>query len=72
VTPAEADALRKWTDALAHFRQQHWDAAELALGTLVAADPGRRLYHLYLERIAHLRADPPGPGWDGVTTFKTK
>lgn len=72
ITPAEADALRKWTDALAHFRQQHWDAAEVALRTLVAADPGRRLYHLYLERIAHLRSDPPGPGWDGVTTFKTK
>jgi adenylate cyclase len=72
LAPAEADAVRKWTDALAHFRQQHWDAAELALRALVAADPGRHLYHLYLERIAHLRADPPGPGWDGVTTFKTK
>jgi hypothetical protein len=31
-----------------------------------------RLYALYLERIAVWRAQPPGEGWDGVTTFDTK
>jgi len=25
-----------------------------------------------VERIAALRQAPPGPGWDGVTAFKTK
>jgi adenylate cyclase len=72
IPAAEMEALRKWEDALAHFRQQHWDAAEAGLLALRAADPGRHLYELYLERVALLRKAPPGPGWDGVTTFKTK
>jgi adenylate cyclase len=72
IPAAEMEALRKWEDALAHFRQQHWDAAEAGLLALRTADPGRHLYELYLERVALLRKAPPGPGWDGVTTFKTK
>jgi CBS domain containing-hemolysin-like protein len=43
-----------------------------AIGTLAARHPQRGLYPLYLERIAHYRAHPPGPGWDGVTSFDTK
>jgi adenylate cyclase len=34
--------------------------------------PECKLYQLYFERIKHHRADPPGPGWDGVTVFTTK
>jgi adenylate cyclase len=34
--------------------------------------PERYLYKVYLERIADLRANPPGAEWDGVFTFKTK
>jgi len=36
------------------------------------AHPEDGLYALYAERIAHLRANPPGADWDGVTTFDTK
>ena len=32
----------------------------------------RRLYEIYLERIAEFRESPPGPDWDGVYTFTTK
>jgi hypothetical protein len=27
---------------------------------------------LYLQRIANLREEPPGSGWDGVFTMKRK
>jgi len=31
-----------------------------------------KLYDIYEERIAELRADPPPAGWDGVFTAKSK
>jgi adenylate cyclase len=70
--PAVLDELAMWDAALARVRAQDWDGAERAIAALQAAHPQRALYTLYLERIAHWRADPPGAGWDGVTTFETK
>jgi adenylate cyclase len=79
--PAELEAdvldkvleeLREWDQALALVRARQWDAAEGRLDRLREAHPGRRLYALYLERIAVWRAQPPGEGWDGVTSFDTK
>jgi adenylate cyclase len=32
----------------------------------------RYLYDLYIKRVEHLRKEPPGENWDGVTTFETK
>ncbi|PWF43100.1 CHASE2 domain-containing protein [Massilia glaciei] len=64
--------LARWASALALVRSQRWDAAAAALAGLAAASPGSGLYRLYLERVAHLRAHPPGADWDGVTTFETK
>jgi adenylate cyclase len=70
--PAVLDELAAWDAALARVRAQDWDAAASAIAALRAAHPQRGLYALYLERIAHWRKDPPGAGWDGVTTFETK
>lgn len=70
--PAVLDELAAWDAALARVRAQDWDGAQDAIAALRAAHPQRALYTLYLERIAHWRADPPGAGWDGVTTFETK
>ncbi|WP_295994393.1 CHASE2 domain-containing protein [Rugamonas sp.] len=64
--------LARWNEALAAVRAQRWDAADALIEGLRAAAPGRGLYALYLTRIAHYRAHPPGPDWDGVTTFETK
>jgi adenylate cyclase len=72
VAPAVLDELAAWDAALARVRAQDWDGAESAIAALQAAHPQRGLYALYLERIARWRADPPGAGWDGVTTFETK
>jgi adenylate cyclase len=72
VDAATMEALARWHAALAQVRAQAWDAAEASLDALQAADPERGLYALYRERIAWYRAHPPGPDWDGVTTFDTK
>ncbi|MFL6673962.1 MAG: CHASE2 domain-containing protein [Massilia sp.] len=76
-TPGDVDAaaiaeIGQWEQALALVRAQRWSEAAERIGLLHAAHPGRRLYALYLDRIAHYREHPPGPAWDGVTTFDTK
>ena len=72
VDAATMATLGQWEQALALVRAQQWDQAEALLGRLAAAEPDRRLYALYLERIAFYRTHPPGAEWDGVTTFDTK
>ena len=72
VVPEKLDELKLWHHALRLYRAQEWDQAEMQLVTLAQRAPNTRLYALYIERIAHCRAVPPGEGWDGVTTFKTK
>lgn len=62
----------QWHAALALVRARQWDEAEALLAPLAAAQPGSGLYRLYLERIAALRAHPPGPDWDGASNFDTK
>jgi adenylate cyclase len=57
--------------ALAHYRTQDWETAETALRSLNTRAP-RMLYDVYLERIAHFRAEPPPTDWDGVFVYTTK
>ena len=57
--------------AFARYQAQDWDAAEAALHALNARAP-RTLYDIYLERIAHFRAEPPPADWDGVFVYTTK
>jgi len=59
-------------DALALYRAQRWDAAEAAFQALAGQEPERRIYQVYLERIAHFREEPPPADWDGVFTHKEK
>jgi adenylate cyclase len=46
--------------------------AELRLLRLKTISPEARLYDVFLERIAYLRSNPPGPAWDGAFTFHSK
>jgi adenylate cyclase len=64
--------LTQWHLALAHYRDQQWDQASALIDSLHSRFPERYLYELYRENIAQFRLNPPGPDWDGVTTFKTK
>jgi adenylate cyclase len=57
--------------AFAHYQAQDWNAAEAGLRALNAHSP-RKLYDIYLERIAHFRESPPPAEWDGVFVYTTK
>ncbi|WP_416186496.1 CHASE2 domain-containing protein [Herbaspirillum sp. RTI4] len=68
---AQRTQLDQWQQALALLRAQQWEAAEALILQLQASD-AHGLYTLYLQRIAHFRANPLPLDWDGVTTFDTK
>jgi len=73
VDKAKLDDIKLYGQFLRLYRAQDWDQAELQLFNLQKMAPGNPLYsQTFTERIAYLRANPPGAGWDGAFTFKTK
>ncbi len=71
VSREDLDEIKLWNQALRSYRSQDWDQAEVALMNLQRIKP-RYLYDLYVKRVEHLRKEPPGENWDGVTIFETK
>lgn len=72
VVKSIVDEIDRFHRALDKYRAQRWDEAELNMASLAAADPTRKVYKIYLERIQNLRNNQPGKNWDGVFTFTTK
>jgi len=66
------EEIDRFHRALDLVRSQKWDEAEAALTKLIDADPKRKVYGKYMDRVATLRANPPGDNWDGVYTFTHK
>ena len=78
------DAAMAGSAAFRRFRADHealmdayrggdWDRAETLIAACRPFDPSLgRLYDLYAERLAVLRANPPAAGWAGVFVAKTK
>ena len=56
------------------YRSQRWDEAETHMHAAEAIGaPGlEKLYHIYADRIAEYRAEPPGDDWDGAYTATEK
>ena len=71
VSREDLEEIKLWNQALRSYRSQDWDKAEVALMNLQRIKP-RYLYDLYVKRVEHLRKEPPGENWDGVTIFETK
>ena len=72
VTPLQQHRLMLVAQALAFYRQQQWDQATQLLHELLELTPDDKLYHIYLERIAHYRDYPPEENWDGAFTHTSK
>lgn len=64
-------AVEQFELAISHYRLRRFDEAEKILMQLQAATPAQ-LYQLYLQRLAHLRRNPPPEDWDGSFTFTSK
>ena len=64
--------LRWLASGLAAYRRQAWADAEVEFSAaleLVATDAPSRVF---LERVAHLRAEPPAADWNGVWALTSK
>jgi len=72
VDQAKLDEINIWNQSLKLYRSQDWDRAELQLLNLQKRVPNAVLYGVFIERIAHFRAHPPEPGWNGAWIFETK
>ena len=73
-TPAFRALATDHAELIAAYRAADPDRAEAALAKARAhaSEDVAKLYDIYEERIAELRADPPPAGWDGVFTAKSK
>ncbi|HEX4506210.1 MAG TPA: adenylate/guanylate cyclase domain-containing protein, partial [Alphaproteobacteria bacterium] len=69
-----AELLQVHEAFIAAYRSQQWDLAEEKMHAAEAIGaPGlEKLYHIYAERIAEYRAEPPGEDWDGAYTATEK
>jgi len=65
-------ALEYFHAGLEAYRRQDWDDAATAFKACLENNSDDPAAAVYLDRIAHLRADPPPAGWDGVWVFETK
>ena len=72
VDKSVASELTAYKQALRSFRAQYWDKAEMDFFNLNRSSPDRKLYQIYLERIAIYRQEPPGEDWDGVFVHTEK
>jgi adenylate cyclase len=72
VEAATLERIERFHRALQAYRDQQWDAAEREFESLGEIESESRFCRAFLQRIAILRANPPGPGWDGAFTFETK
>ncbi len=72
LTPDQATEQAQWKQALRSYRAQDWDACDVHLLNLQRQNAKKVLYRLYAQRVASLKMQPPGPGWDGSTAFDSK
>lgn len=66
------ERLGRYHAALALYRERRFAEAKAEFEALAAAEPERKLYQIYLERIDHYQHEPPPPDWDGSYTAKEK
>jgi len=71
IAPERLAEAEQFEAALHAYQSRDWAAAQTRLQGLQDQNP-RKLYALYLERVAHFMENPPAPDWDGVFTFTTK
>jgi adenylate cyclase len=66
LAPALADLREAFAEGLAAYRETKWDVAERKFHACLALAPADGPARAFLERVALLRATPPGGDWNGV------
>jgi adenylate cyclase len=66
------ERVEKFNEAMTCYFAQEWGRAERLLNELLAQEPDRKLYLLFLERVGALRQAGLPPDWSGVYEHKDK
>jgi adenylate cyclase len=62
----------RFVRALAAYREQHWDAAEMGFRQCLSIVPEDTPSQIFVDRIARFREAPPGDDWNGVWALTAK
>jgi adenylate cyclase len=66
------EAIDCFHEGLSLYSQQRWDEAKKAFRAAATMDVDLSASSIYMDRCLALKANPPGPDWDGVFVMKTK
>jgi adenylate cyclase len=67
-----AEIIRRFNQGIAHFKKQEWQLARQTFDSVLEMWPKDGPAHAYLDFVAEMEANPPGPDWDGVYTMTHK
>ena len=72
LSPEEEMEFDEYDKALNYYYKQDWGKAKSKFNLLKESYSERKIYDIYLERIADYINEPPSESWDGVYTHMTK
>jgi class 3 adenylate cyclase len=72
LTGAQQSLRTRFAEGLAAYRAQDWNAAKTAFADCLYIMPGDGPSTMFLGRIGHLAATPPGADWDGTWVMDRK
>ncbi len=70
--PQMSDAMGHFRDGLAKYRAGNFDGARALFDKVLAVNANDKTAKLYVERCAHLTANPPPSDWRGVWVMEEK
>ena len=70
--PNMMDVVNQFENGLDWYRQSEWSKAVKAFKHSLKLNPQDKLPQIYIDRCKYMKKHPPGNGWDGVWTMKTK
>lgn len=68
----EDEFIRFFETGIQQYRGQKWDESIATFRKAMELYPTDYCAQKYIERCESMKLDPPGEGWDGVYTMKTK
>jgi adenylate cyclase len=72
LAPGMAQLRDAFEEALELYRAQKWDEAQRGFERCLGIEANDGPSRVFLDRVARLRGEPPGAGWDGAWTLDSK
>lgn len=68
----DAEVCEEFERGVLAYRESDWESSQSAFNSVLAASADDVPSRVYMERIAHFKANPPPPDWDGVWVLEEK